>query len=187
MIKTARQLLSLVVLALLVAQPDGHASELGSPLESTPIITGSIVTGAAVCDEQTLRVLIDTINDRVYLRRANGSYWLLSEHALKVGFGGTLRNVKVEFDVLQSGGWSMWVLAPDTEEAGLIGANALGIMSYTLPRPSVNGLGWEFGAWQLATLEDLPNWNALPVPDLVIEPQTGCPEDTTTILGPIEG
>lgn len=184
MIKTTRQFLSLVALASFVAQPDGHASEL----ESTPVITGSIVAGAAVCDEQTLRVVIDVTNDRVYLRRANGSYWLLSEHALKVGFGATLRNVRVEFDVMQSGGWSMWVLAPDTEALSFIGANSLGIMAHSLPRPTVNGLGWEFGAWQPATLdgEDEPNWNALPVPDLVIEPQTGCPEDTTTILGPIE-
>jgi hypothetical protein len=139
------------------------------------------VLSAGVCNEATLKLEIDVDRDAVYLKRPDGSLWRLEDHTLKVGFGTSLQITTLEFDVKQSGNWALWVWAPSAEAPSSVPSTWNGLMMVSLMRPSTNALAWEFGAYLPSTIKD--NDPALPVPDLVIEPQTGCPEDTLVVVG----
>lgn len=170
-------LLALFSLCLLSAP--GHAS----PGEYT------IVASGGVCNESTLKFLVDKQNDDIYLERkaANGtvSYLLLENHALRVGYGTDLRSVALEFEVLQPGSWTLFVIDPE-DQMTTITTDATELLVHALGRPKATATqGWEYVFHQPTSFDD-GDGGALPVPDLVIEPQTGCPEDTSGTNGPNE-
>ncbi len=168
MTKHSRRFALLTLMTLLAWQPETSAEELESS-EITPLVD------AGVCDEATLRLEIDKVNDVVYLRRPDGSLWKLDDHALKVGFGASLQRIMIEVDVKQTGNWWLWLLAPSAEEVSWVPSDSSGLTTFALMRPSSNTLVWELGADLSTTLQGIDP--AIPIPDLVIEPQTGCPED----------
>lgn len=169
MTKHSRRFALLTLMTLLAWQPNSSASDLESP-EALHVV------GAGVCNESKLQLEIDSERDLIFLRRPDGTLWRLDDHVLRVGFGTNLRSVKLEVDVQQAGNWALWVLAPKAEDPSSVPSDSSGTMSVTLMRPSTNGLAWEFGAYLPDTFQSIDP--ALPVPDLVIEPQTGCPPDT---------
>lgn len=176
-----QRICALAVLGMLSSAPTSHAEDL----DPNPKITGFRSSGTTLCNESTLHFLVDVDRDLLYLwRPATNNYLRLDDHYLRYGFGSTLRNVRLEFDVIQAGNWALWVLPPSSESVTSVPSSSAGVMTYTMTRPLGDASGWEFGAYLPATFQD-PD-GALPVPDLVIEPQTGCPEDTGVILGPID-
>lgn len=183
----------LATLATLVANPSaGHAGKLDDlpvPDASNAVRTSS----PEVCNESSLHFLVDQTRDYVYLWRPSttlgvpGRWWRLEEHALSVGYGMSLTTVTYSFSVLQSGSWALDVLGPNAELPQSIPSNATGLMSYMLGRPGTGPIeSYEFTV--VPTLEEEGPSKITPstLPDLVIEPQTGCPEDNGTILGPVE-
>ncbi|MFV8751316.1 hypothetical protein ACNOYE_12295 [Nannocystaceae bacterium ST9] len=187
----------LALLAPLVAAP--QASHAGK-LDDLPVPDASNAVRASspeVCNESALHFLVDEDRDYVYLWRPSttigvpGRWWRLEEHVLAVGYGTSLTTVTHHFSVLQSGSWALDVLGPNAEVPTSIPSSATGLMSYALGRPGAGPIeSYEFTIVQPPTFAGLGEGPSkitpATLPDLVIEPQTGCPEDNGTILGPID-
>lgn len=149
----------------------------------TDKVTTLAVRNASVCNESTLRFIVNRDTNEIWLVRPT-KLWKLDQHFLKVGYGTSLQQVTHEFTVVQAGSWSLEVFEPSQEVPDLYGPDMAGQTRFTLERPvSIIPGGYEFTIVPTPFGEEPPLLPAT-LPDVVIEPQTGCPPDNLVILPP---
>lgn len=122
----------------------------------------------------SIELAFNSLND-FYVRTPSGMWAAITNDHLSVYFGPTLTAVNVTITRmfgLNSGGTSTWWLAVDDLADGLPDFLLSGTrsISYSLARPLASS------SYQVEM--EVLNGRPLPSPDLVLEPQTGCPPDT---------
>ncbi|MFV8751408.1 hypothetical protein ACNOYE_12760 [Nannocystaceae bacterium ST9] len=148
--------------------------------------TEAMAEGQTACDESDIYLLVDISTKTFYRVEATGPVWI--DDQLAIGFGDSLSTVTVHFALHPStrqGVWNftLWQSIGLTRTVSFHQSDSTGQLTLTIDRPddsallsiylgdTVTGAG--------ASVAQAPPEEVEPVtvPDLVIEPQTGCPED----------
>lgn len=152
----------------------GHASQLGGASDDPPLK----VVNASACNQQHINFVVDPVTKVVYLVDATtGRLLELTEGYMAIGFGKTLETVNLHFKRMPLAAFELGIEDFSKFEGFAWHLASDGIVDYTLTRPVDDYMVDVFVPDPLR-----PTGRPPTVPDLVIEPQTGCPPDDMTTL-----